>query len=102
LKAAPTAGHGESGLAYAHGASPTLRSERLRPYSALINTLIVSLFALIPGHGFGEASFLLAVVDLASTLGLIIFFLQNRRREEPSGPDRFSSSSAPSCPTRSS
>jgi hypothetical protein len=50
-------------------------------FSALINTLIVSLFALIPGHGFGEAAFILAVVGVASTVGLIIFFLQNRREE---------------------
>jgi hypothetical protein len=55
-------------------------------FSALINTLIVSLFALIPGQGFGEAAFILAVVGLASTVGLIIFFLRNRRRDEAIRP----------------
>jgi hypothetical protein len=52
-------------------------------FFALINTLIVCLFALIPGNGFGEATFILAVVGLTSTVGLIIFFLRNRRRDEP-------------------
>ncbi len=55
-------------------------------FSALINTLIVSLFALIPGQGFGEAARILAVVGLASTVGLIIFFLRNRRLDEPIRP----------------
>jgi hypothetical protein len=52
-------------------------------FSALINTMLVSLFALIPGNGFGEATSILSVVGLASTAGLIIFFLRNRRRDEP-------------------
>jgi hypothetical protein len=55
-------------------------------FSALINALLVSLFALIPGNGFGEATFILAVVGLTSTVGLIIFFLRNRRRDEPIRP----------------
>jgi hypothetical protein len=71
-------------------------------FSALINTLIVCLLALIPGNGFAEATFILAVVGLTSTVGLIIFFLRNRRLTNPSGPDRFSSSPARSCSTHSS
>jgi hypothetical protein len=51
-------------------------------FSALINTLLLALFALIPGNGLGESSVILAVVGLASTAGLCVFFVRNRSREE--------------------
>lgn len=47
-------------------------------FSALINTLLISLFALIPEDGFGESSFILGLVGLASTVGLFIFVVLNR------------------------
>jgi hypothetical protein len=55
-------------------------------FSALINTLLLALFALIPDNGLGEPAVILAGVGLASTAGLLIFFLRNRRRQEPIGP----------------
>jgi hypothetical protein len=51
-------------------------------FAALANTLIVALFALTPGNGFGEALFFLACVGLAGTAGLLIFFVVNRSHED--------------------
>jgi hypothetical protein len=55
-------------------------------FSALINTLLLALFALIPGNGFGQPAAILAGVGLASTVGLLVFFLRNRHRGEPVHP----------------
>jgi hypothetical protein len=42
-------------------------------FSALVNTLVIALVALLPGGGLGAASIALASTGLASTVGLIIF-----------------------------
>jgi hypothetical protein len=41
-------------------------------FSALVNTLVIALIALLPGGGLGPASIALASTGLASTAGLII------------------------------
>ncbi len=42
-------------------------------FSALVNTLVIALVALLPGDGLGAASIALASTGLASTAALIIF-----------------------------
>jgi hypothetical protein len=42
-------------------------------FSALVNTLVIALIALMPGSDLGAASIALASTGLASTVGLIIF-----------------------------
>jgi hypothetical protein len=51
-------------------------------FTALVTTLVVSLFALIPRTDEGETVLIVAGVGLAGTLGLLIFFLRNRNRQE--------------------
>jgi hypothetical protein len=53
-------------------------------FSALLNTLVVALFALIPGIGLGTTAAIVAAVGLSSclALGIVLF------REEPAGLER--------------
>jgi hypothetical protein len=51
-------------------------------FTALVSTLIVSLFALIPRVDEAETVWIVACVGLAATLGLLIFFLRSRDRQE--------------------
>jgi len=48
-------------------------------FSALINTLIVALIALLPGQNLGVTTISLAAVGLSSTVALAIFFYRNRQ-----------------------
>src|SRR6266566_3450060 len=41
-------------------------------FSALINTLVIALVALLPGASLGEAGLILAAAGLATTAGLVI------------------------------
>jgi hypothetical protein len=48
-------------------------------FSALINTLVIALVALLPGTGLGATSIALAATGLASTSGLIILLWREHR-----------------------
>lgn len=48
-------------------------------FSALINALIVSLVALLPGQNIGVATISVAAVGLSSTIALAIVFYRNRQ-----------------------
>jgi hypothetical protein len=48
-------------------------------FSALINTLVIALVALLPGTGLGAASIALASTGLASTIGLIILLWREHK-----------------------
>lgn len=41
-------------------------------FSALVNTMVIALVALLPGASLGEAGLILAAAGLATTLGLVI------------------------------
>jgi hypothetical protein len=41
-------------------------------FSALVNTMVIALVALLPGAGLGEASLILAAAGLATTIGLVL------------------------------
>jgi hypothetical protein len=53
-------------------------------FSALVNTLILALVALMPGTGLGLASIILGAAGLSTTAGLIILLC--REHTEPIGP----------------
>jgi hypothetical protein len=46
-------------------------------FSALINALVFSLYALLPGENLAVAGFLLAIVGISSTLGLALIALRD-------------------------
>jgi hypothetical protein len=48
-------------------------------FSALVNTLVVSLVALLPGASLGPVSLILAAAGLATTVGLIIVLFREHR-----------------------
>ncbi len=48
-------------------------------FSALVNTLVIALVALLPGDGLGAASIALASTGLASTVGLIILLWREHK-----------------------
>jgi hypothetical protein len=48
-------------------------------FSALVNTLVIALVALLPGGDLGAASIALASTGLASTVGLIIFLWREHK-----------------------
>lgn len=48
-------------------------------FSALVNTLVVALIALMPGASLGEAGIILASAGLASTAGLIIILYREHQ-----------------------
>ena len=50
-------------------------------FSALVNTLVIALVALLPGGGLGAASIALASTGLASTAGLIIFLWREHKEK---------------------
>lgn len=50
-------------------------------FSALVNTLVIALVALLPGGGIGAASIALASTGLASTAGLIIFLWREHKEK---------------------
>lgn len=53
-------------------------------FSALVNTLVIALVALLPGTGFGAAIIALASTGLASTIALIIFlWREHKERIQP-------------------
>lgn len=54
-------------------ASPDSQVKAGAAFSALVNTLVVALVALLPGAGFGSATIAVASAGLASTAALIIF-----------------------------
>ena len=49
-------------------------------FSALVNTMVIALVALLPRANLGEASLILAAAGLATTLGLIIVLYRERGR----------------------
>ena len=49
-------------------------------FSALVNTMVIALVALLPGTDLGEAGVILAAAGLATTLGLIIVLYRERGR----------------------
>jgi hypothetical protein len=53
-------------------------------FSALVNTLVIALVALLPGASLGEASTILAAAGLATTSGLaIVLFREHRQKIRP-------------------
>jgi hypothetical protein len=48
-------------------------------FSALVNTLVIALVALMPGTGLGEASIILAAAGLSTSAGLIILLYRERQ-----------------------
>jgi hypothetical protein len=48
-------------------------------FSALVNTLVIALVALMPGNGLGETAIILAAVGLSTSTGLVI--IQYRERQ---------------------
>ncbi len=50
-------------------------------FSALVNTLVMALIALLPGVSLGPACIALAVAGLATTAGLVILLWREHRRE---------------------
>ena len=50
-------------------------------FSALVNTLVIALVALMPGSDLGAASIALASTGLASTVGLIIFLWREQNEK---------------------
>lgn len=50
-------------------------------FSALVNTLVMALIALLPGVSLGPASIALAVAGLATTAGLVVLLWREHRRE---------------------
>ena len=54
-------------------------------FSALVNTMVIALVALLPRANLGPASIALAAAGLATTAGLIIFlYREHRERIQPS------------------
>jgi hypothetical protein len=60
-------------------ASPDHQVKAGAAFSALVNTLVIALVALLPGGGLGAASIALASTGLASTAGLIIFLWREHK-----------------------
>jgi hypothetical protein len=53
-------------------------------FSALVNTLVIALVALLPGASLGEASTILAAAGLATTSGLaIVLFREHQQKIRP-------------------
>jgi hypothetical protein len=50
-------------------------------FSALVNTLVIALVALLPGASLGEAGLGLAAAGLATTVGLIIVLYREHRQK---------------------
>jgi amino acid transporter len=48
-------------------------------FSALVNTLVIALVALMPGTGLGEATIILAGAGLSTSAGLIILLYRERQ-----------------------
>ena len=50
-------------------------------FSALVNTLVISLVALLPGASLGETGLILAAAGLATTVGLIIVLYREHQQK---------------------
>jgi hypothetical protein len=50
-------------------------------FSALVNTLVIALVALLPGASLGEAGLILAAAGLATTVGLIVVLYREHREK---------------------
>lgn len=49
-------------------------------FSALVNTMVIALFALLPGTDLGSVAIILAAIGLGTTLALIIALARENRR----------------------
>jgi hypothetical protein len=61
-------------------ASPDHQIRAGAAFSALVNTLVIALVALLPGASLGEAGITLAIAGLASTAGLIVLLYREHQQ----------------------